>query len=430
MYVLIDLDGTLIDTVYHSFKPFRDGDRDVSDISIPLFDGGQAFVELLKSYGHLPIIISESHPKYVEYVVSLYFNVPYIILQDKNNSDELKNILNIKYKVLINPQNSILIGDTSLDIELGRSLQIPTILTKFYNLDLNQVTKNPKLGDYSNHIKYGPTYSVWTFDEINIILASLVDNLPLLEAAIQSGNSNVTINLKSKYIDYKNNSWIEYIGLARQQEGECDIFAAGVKYKEFQRENRSLELLNTFSNSISNYLNFLIDQFKILGDSFDYFTFVADKSSTKPKDKMKSFFNLINSPIQKVELLEWSSDVSGSIRNEHNFSNRFDFVYKFLKVKDGIYLKNKNIVILDDQFTTGATADAIGRLLKEKGVMNIVFISMFQMINNVNSQILCDKCKRHRLKKIINEDGSVFYSCVSSKYGGNGCGNKVSIWDY
>ena len=85
-------------------------------------------------------------------------------------------------------------------------------------------------------------------------------------------------------------------------------------------------------------------------------------------------------------------------------------------------LEGKNIIVLDDQLTTSATAWHVIRKLKEKGAKNILFIAMFQMILPVNDGVVCPKCGKPMLVKIRRSDGHRFYSCTPPEYRGEGCG--------
>ena len=79
MIILLDLDGTLTDTAHESFKPLKDGKVETKISEIPIFPGAKDFVKEIIHLGHRPVIISDSHPKYVEKIARLIFNIPFLI---------------------------------------------------------------------------------------------------------------------------------------------------------------------------------------------------------------------------------------------------------------------------------------------------------------------------------------------------------------
>lgn len=154
MIILIDLDGTLTDTAHEKFKPYKDGLEEIDLTKIPLIFGAKEFIETIKLNGHFPVIVSDSHPRYVKKIAKEIFNLnpedifnsgelnQVICLADKPNIEKTFNHLNAiadevdphlpMIKLKADKDQFIMIGDSWLDIELGRRLNITTILTKFY----------------------------------------------------------------------------------------------------------------------------------------------------------------------------------------------------------------------------------------------------------------------------------------------------------
>jgi predicted phosphoribosyltransferase len=97
-----------------------------------------------------------------------------------------------------------------------------------------------------------------------------------------------------------------------------------------------------------------------------------------------------------------------------------------------VNVNGKNVIIIDDQYTTGATADALAENLRAREAKNILFIALFHLITPVNSSKLCPRCSVNGLNKqlqvkINRQTGSKFYSCVLPRYGGDGCGYTENI---
>jgi hypothetical protein len=137
---------------------------------------------------------------------------------------------------------------------------------------------------------------------------------------------------------------------------------------------------------------------------------------------MKEIFDLVNSSIPKIKLFEWSNDVEGSLRNRPDYASRRAFINKYLFTLEGIDLKHKSIIVIDDQFTSSATAYEIATQLKNKGAKNILFIALFYLILPIHSKT-CPRCNNNMKISIRREDGVKFYSCNTR----SGCGLSERI---
>ena len=427
MIILIDLDGTLTNTAHPQFKEMKDGLVNTVLSSIPLINGSEEFIEYQKKIGNAPIIVSDSHPNYVNKIASEVFNIEAISLADKPNPQKTLSFINksLSLKELFNNRdNFLMIGDSWLDIELGRRLNIKTVLAKFYIS--TSIEERDGIGQDWKPIKMGPTYYANNFSDLNRIITNPIDNLLALESVFQGGNSTNAVNFKfHKYP----NGFMAFRCLARQNDGECDRYARADKYYQIDNPGRSSNFLKKLSKSAENYINHVLsfDKFK-----WDYFSFVSDKSTTTPKNKMKEIFELVSVDIPKIQMFTWNDIVDGKLRNRPDYKSRRDFISKNLHLDKSIDVKNKSIIILDDQFTSSATAYEISTQLRENGAKNILFIALFYLILPVESKscpnLVSDNVCGHPLKiRIRKSDGHKFYSCVPPKFGGQGCGYTETI---
>jgi phosphoglycolate phosphatase-like HAD superfamily hydrolase len=413
--VLIDLDGTLVDTAKPEFKNRKDGIEATNVDDIPIIEGAKEFVAKLIELKHEPIIISDSHPNYVQPIAKQIFNLRFLSLADKPNITKTKDFLSTLWSEVNYSEHCIVVGDTWLDIELGRGLNCPTILALFYENAHREVRDG--IGNSKRHIKSGPTYVVNSFERILEIIKQPIEHLLAAEAIFHNVKSKRSRKFSPEGL---NSAEVAYRCLGRQNSGECDKYGIADKYFEFQRPNRSPETVKLLAQAVANYLEFVMKE--TVGFKWDAFTYVSDKKTTSPPNKMSELFELVDIDIIKEKLFFWKQDIPGSIRDQETFNDRSNFVSKYLFVTDSIDLKDKNVIIIDDQYTTGGTANAISGLLKEKGVKNIFFITLFYLIDNVQSDKTCPKCQKRMVVKIKRADGQKFLSCLLPKFGGDGCG--------
>ena len=438
MLIFLDLDGTLVNTVHPSWKPYKNGLQDFSVAQIPIFAGVKDFVASRKEKGDSLVIVSDSHPRYVN-PISEMLGIEGLSLADKPNSKKLTDFLNLhpQYKDMVDNGNCIMVGDTKLDIELGRRIGALTCWILPYLITKDITDKRDGIGDEMASKKMGPTFVVKTFAEMEEIIDSPLNNLYSIESSFAGGQSLKAIRFSDNR--YKDGSYACIRCLARQEQGECDKYARADKYYFMSNTNRTDDLLQKLANGISSFIN----QSAVLDQKWDYFTYLTDKASTVPANKMKAIFDLVSTSIPKIELLKWKDNTQGSLRNRNLYNERKAFLEQFLMVslpkkevtdlfgkesEQPVSIQGRNIIVLDDQLTTGATAWYVIHKLKEKGAKNVLFVAMFQMILAVNNNdVICPRCGKPMVMKIRRSDGHRFYSCTPPEYSGSGCGLIVDI---
>jgi hypothetical protein len=303
-----------------------------------------------------------------------------------------------------------MIGDSWLDIELGRGFRINTILVELCRTDTTE--ERDGIGLREKNMKSGPTFVAKSYAEIESILEDPEGFLYALEANNLGLASDRSMRMLDVTMSGRN---IYFRSLARHQEGLTDKYDITVQYKEFNDRNRSDKLVDKLSKGVGNYL-------RNVKGGWNLITYVADKKTTVPPNKMKDLFDRLETDIEREELFEWVDNVQGSIRKLSNYGDRYRFVKSNLKCKNNINIAGKNIIVIDDQATTRATATAISGFLKEQGVNNILFLTLFQMVSNVSPIKTCPKCGKNMQIKMRKRDGNKFYSCTPPEYRGNGCG--------
>lgn len=435
MLILIDLDGTLINTVHPTWKPYKDGQNNCSIEpylgQLPVFFGAREFIASRKAKGDTVIVVSDSHFRYVNPICHM-LGVECVSLAGKPNTQKLNDFFDShpNYKQDADNGKCIVIGDTKLDIEMGRHIGAMTIWFLPYHITNEIKDERDGIGDEMLSKKMGPTFATKTFHEMERIIDFPLSHLYSIEAAFANSNSSHAVRLNDNR--YSDGSFACIRCLARQDQGACDKYARADKYYTMSNPQRTQDFLRTLAIGISNYINQ-----PSLSKGWDYFTYLTDKRTTTPPNKMKEVFDMVETSIPKVRLLKWADNVQGSLREQNMYSDRQAFLQNYLSVEcptetiidtfgqeqqTPTSLTDKNVIVLDDQLTTGATAWHVIRKLKEKGVKNVLFIAMFQMILPVNNDVICPRCGQPMLIKMRRSDGHRFYSCTPPQYGGNGCG--------
>ena len=96
MLILIDLDGTLINTVHPTWRPYKDGqDNYVIDnclAQLPVFPGAREFISSRKAKGDYIVVVSDSHFRYVNPICNM-LGVECVSLADKPNTSKLNKFL-------------------------------------------------------------------------------------------------------------------------------------------------------------------------------------------------------------------------------------------------------------------------------------------------------------------------------------------------
>ncbi len=121
-YLLIDLDGTLINTAniredileHIQLTMMKKGELETDLSQIQIFEGATNFLTNAKSLGFECIIVSDSHPKYVNPIVEKYFrqycNVA-LSLADKPNTSRTLKFLE-QHNIDISSSICYVIGDS------------------------------------------------------------------------------------------------------------------------------------------------------------------------------------------------------------------------------------------------------------------------------------------------------------------------------
>ena len=171
MLIFLDLDGTLVNTVHPSWKPYKDGLQDFSVAQIPLFAGVKEFIASRKAKGDFLVIVSDSHPRYVN-PISEMLGVEALSLTDKPNNKKILEFLDShpQYKQMVAEGNCLMVGDTKLDIELGRRIGALTCWILPYQITKDIKDERDGIGDEMASKKMGPTFTVKTFAEIEEII--------------------------------------------------------------------------------------------------------------------------------------------------------------------------------------------------------------------------------------------------------------------
>ncbi|WP_144007551.1 MULTISPECIES: HAD family hydrolase [unclassified Prevotella] len=178
MLIFLDLDGTLVNTVHPSWKPYKDGLQDFLVAQIPLFAGVKEFIASRKHKGDSLVIASDSHPRYVNPIADM-LSVEALSLADKPNNKKILEFLDShpQYKQMVAEGNCLMVGDTKLDIEFGRRIGALTCWIHPYRITKDIIDERDGIGDEMASKKMEPTFTVKNFAAIEEIIDFPLNNL-------------------------------------------------------------------------------------------------------------------------------------------------------------------------------------------------------------------------------------------------------------
>lgn len=257
MLIFLDLDGTILNTVHPEWKPYKDGEQEYPIEKFPFIWGAREFIISRKEKGDSLVIVSDSHPRYVNPIANI-LGLESICLADKPNVKNLNEFLNThpQYKQMIADGNCYFIGDTKLDIEIGRRIGALTFWIRPYLITEEIKDNRDGIGDEMSSKKMGPTYAVKTFNEIESILENHIDNLYAIESVFAGGISKTSIRFS--YNRYSDGSFACIRCLARQEQGACDKYARADKYFILSNPLRTQDFIKTLALGISSYINITV----------------------------------------------------------------------------------------------------------------------------------------------------------------------------
>lgn len=412
LHILLDLDGTLVNTNASRYDAIKYGrNRSFLLSEIPVIAGAREFIEAVRRRGHSVMIVSDSHDAYVGPVAEKIFGCPWLALADKPNTLKLRTDLErvFGFTSRSNAEDFLVVGDTKLDVQLARGLSLPSALL-FRGRD--GVPHDPYY--MARRCMEGATYNCRSFDDLLGVIEAPAKHRLVLEDPIGTAAARM-FNSKNS-----NDGYTLIRGLGRQQQGPCDAYGAIGRYYKFGSEDRTEGFLAGVARDVSRYLH---DE--VMAHDFvrwDIITCVADKATTKPPRKMAKLLHALDVDLPKEELFTWSPDVTGSIRQEKKRAGRMDFIKRFVRMENNADLRGKNVIVIDDQYTTGATAMSHVDMLLEAGVRNVLFVALFYLTEDVPIEKVCPQCGKIARIKYRKRDGVPFYSCVKPEYNGNGCG--------
>ena len=184
---------------------------------------------------------------------------------------------------------------------------------------------------------------------------------------------------------------------------------------------------------LNDPLSCLIRKFKktYIRQIDDFFDLAISFVSHKDKVDLVTYVPLKPSQIKensydRFEQLRLKHGMSNDIRLEKTMLCTKDFVQKqndanqrqenvkgaFKVIED---VKDKNILIIDDVFTTGSTITEIAKTLYEAGAKNVEAIVL--AINQLTDAtveykgITCSSCKEQMVLKVNTINGSLFFGC-------------------
>lgn len=188
-----------------------------------------------------------------------------------------------------------------------------------------------------------------------------------------------------------------------------------------------LEFKNRRVTFIDHYFEAMVTVLK-RNMNIDIVTYVPPKPNDTKRDR---FGEMVFYSINDIKL-------SNEIRCVKNYNQKFssaeerrENVKDAYEVIDQNRINGKDILVLDDIYTTGSTIEEIYRVLKNKGARTVSFlvIAVNQRLENIrynySMPLYCKCCNSELILRLRKDDSSWFYGC-NNYYENDGC-KKSSV---
>lgn len=417
--VFLDLDGTIVDTNDSRWDEIKYGKQFFDPRIVPLTIFALKIIHFLNESKIDAWIVSDSAESYVSKMAAhLGFGKKYLSNCQKPNTQKFCSKFCSIFSISPNDNNFgkdfIFIGDTSLDIHMARRLGMPSIL-------VDNLYKSQGFYKKSN---MGSTYICRTpEDVIEVLKNPELKRLPL-ESSLGSTSSTLNFNV------LQDGRRIIFKGLARQLRGAGDWISALYFYNKIHSENPDEDFIKKLAEKLSTWVGSVVND---LDNKYNWsiITWTPDKETTKPKNKMKNLVARVESKALITQIFKWKDDVDGSVRRISTEIDRTIFLDKYLYLDPDTknLISGKDIIVIDDQYTTGATAKKISNELISAGARNVLFVALFYITDDVPPGIICPVCNLEVMIKTNKKKGNQFYSCAPRIYGNtvDGCGWTKNI---
>lgn len=169
-----------------------------------------------------------------------------------------------------------------------------------------------------------------------------------------------------------------------------------------------------YNNAVDQYFDDAVSYLNQI-KPIDILTYVP----MKPEDIKINRFNRFQS-LKLPKTNQKGIYLRNILRCEKDFSQKYnDAAHRFENVKGAYTLledvHEKNVLIIDDLYSTGATIGEIAKLLYEKGAKSVVavFLAVNQITDSSSQNykhICCPKCGSE-MKLMLSRDNQLFFGC-------------------
>ncbi len=173
-----------------------------------------------------------------------------------------------------------------------------------------------------------------------------------------------------------------------------------MKYSKTQQQ------WDVLSNFIKNSLKYFLEKSSI---TYDYFCYIPAK-----ENQFDRFKNAVPNNILKLKKKIESLKQMNQVEREKEMEDSVDII-------DGIDVKGKKILFVDDVITTGTSLNEVAKVLYSNGAEKVVVLSLAQtyQASSEANEIKCPECKSPVQIRYKNANGDPFLVCKNK-----GC-NKI-----
>lgn len=435
--VIFDLDNTLLnsDQLQNARENSLYEEVDTLLSEVKLFEPTQNIIQAIKSR-NIPIGLVTNSPRWYVDKILRHFGltgfsaiVTYNDLGPTGKKPDPMGILMACKKMLITDLSQVIyIGDHKDDINAAYSAGVIPVAPSWAKTKIPQMPaltmSSSKLIECLDEILETQTLAEAAANRVKLNQVARGYEFPIVPLdldgdVISSSKYNVPIYTLGRYFSNKSKLTAS---LGAKHNLSIDISA---------KDSTENYTVPNYWNDIFEFAIPRLSKFALKDNiDFDIVTVIPSKPGKTPRleSMLQSLKSKLNSSATFVPDLFYFNPNSRSLKTlgakanrEHELNNNFHLNNKYASI-----LANKNVLIIDDVITTGATIRRTFNLLQDYRCASIKGLVIAKTVGGIGEEKECSLCGRP-MRAVKNKQGIRFWSCTGYYELSNPCENTEHI---